>query len=239
MQSLSVVVPCYNESENIKLIIQGFINAVGDKKNIEVILVNNGSTDNSSEVFENELNKIHNNFFKIVLVEKNEGYGHGIITGLKNSNGNLLAWTHADMQTDPVDVIKGYEIFQKLNRSNIFIKGKRLKRRPLEALFTWGMQLVAFFALNIYLDDINAQPKIFTRNFFEKYIENSAPKDFSLDLFILFMAKKYHYEIVELPVIFSKRHAGMAKGGGSWRTRIKLIKRTLLYILELRKKINI
>jgi glycosyltransferase involved in cell wall biosynthesis len=237
MHNLSIIVPCYNESGNIILIINKFIEAIGDRKNIEVIFVNNGSTDNSSIVFESELSAIRNERFKAIFVPVNEGYGHGILKGLEQATGDVLAWTHADMQTDPADVIRGFEIFEKKSNPNIFIKGRRKQRKPLETFFTFGMGIIAFFALNTYLEDINAQPKIFSRDFFTKHVENLAPKDFSLDLFVLYKAKKLHYEIVEIPVFFGKRHAGLAKGGGSWKTRIKLINRTLNYIFELRKSL--
>lgn len=46
---LSIVIPCYNEAENIPLILKRFREIIG-KSNIEVILVNNGSTDNTAEV---------------------------------------------------------------------------------------------------------------------------------------------------------------------------------------------
>lgn len=49
---LSIVVPCYNEAENLPLIYKRFKKVIGERDRIEVILVNNGSKDNSAEVFE-------------------------------------------------------------------------------------------------------------------------------------------------------------------------------------------
>ena len=95
--------------------------------------------------------------------------------------------------------------------------------------------MIASVALKTYLDDINAQPKIFSKNFYNKFIKNRAPYDFSLDLFLLYTAKKNGLKIKEIEVNFAKRIHGEAKGGGSWRTRVKLMKRTLIYIFKLRK----
>ena len=64
------------------------------------------------------------------------------------------------------------------------------------------------------------------------YFQKQAPHDFSLDLFLLYQAKKYGYGIKEIPVYFKKRLHGEAKGGGSWQTRSLLIKRTLRYIIK-------
>lgn len=237
-KSLSIAVPCYNEEKNVPLIIEAFTKAVGDRKNIEVILVNNGSSDDSSAVFSKELSKLENNIFRLVNVEKNQGYGFGILSGLEVANGDVLAWTHADMQTDPVDVVNGFDLYLNQGSEEILVKGKRKNRGVLEFIFTFGMQLIASLALRTYLDDINAQPKIFSKDFYQKFIKDKAPYDFSLDLFILYIAKKNGLIIKEIEVNFAKRMYGEAKGGGSWKTRIKLIKRTISYILKLRKSLS-
>ena len=81
-------------------------------------------------------------------------------------------------------------------------------------------------------DEINAQPKIFNRNliiYFKK-----APKDFSLDLFFLYLVKKKSYEIIEQPVIYKKRTQGVSKGGDSLMGKIKLSIRALKFMIKLR-----
>lgn len=242
---LSIVIPCYNEAGNIPLIIGRLTDIVGKRKDIEVILVNNGSTDNSSKIFETELNACKLDCFRIADIKKNQGYGYGILQGLKEAKGDVIAWTHADMQTDPNDVLIAFDRYKEItentnnNEENkIFIKGKRKNRKALDAFFTWGMQMVAWFALKTYLDDINAQPKMFSREFYETYVADDAPHDFSLDLYVLYKAKKNGYKTIEIPVDFAKRIHGEAKGGGgSWKNRIKLIKRTFAYIFELKQKI--
>ena len=76
---LSVVVPCYNEEENIPLIISKF-NKILEESNekIEVILVNNGSIDDSKKIFEKNILKIKQNI-RVLNIKKNIGYGHGIL----------------------------------------------------------------------------------------------------------------------------------------------------------------
>jgi dTDP-glucose pyrophosphorylase len=236
MKKLSIIVPCYNESKNIPLIISAFQKAIGKRKNIEVILVNNGSTDDSAAVFISGIkNKI---FFKLVNVKKNQGYGFGILSGLEVASGDVLAWTHADMQTDPSDVIRGFDFYQNSADENIFVKGKRKNRAALEFIFTFGMQLIASLVLKTYVDDINAQPKIFSRKFYENFLKTKSPHDFSLDLFALFVAKKNGLKIKEIEVNFAKRIHGEAKGGGSWKTRLKLVRRTFVYIFKLKNNLS-
>ena len=238
MIKLSIVIPCYNESGNIPLIIDRLSGVLNERTDVEVILVDNGSTDDSAKILHLELARHKNSVFRCVTVAENRGYGFGILSGLREAQGEVLAWTHADMQTDPNDVLRALEVFDKHPGEEIFVKGKRKKRKSLESCFTLGMQLVAWSTLGTYLDDINAQPKLFSRKFYETNIEPDAPKDFSLDLYALYQAKNHGCTICEVPVFFNKRVHGEAKGGGSWKTRIKLIRRTLAYTFELSRKIQ-
>lgn len=236
---LSIIIPCYNEEGNIPLIITRLQEIIAMETNIEVILVDNGSTDNSKEVFRQELSKVNQEVFKLNVVPKNLGYGFGILSGLEAASGKVLAWTHADMQTDPADVLKALKVYNQYNDPYTFVKGKRKNRNWLEVVFTFGMQVIANIALKVKLDDINAQPKLFSREFFARFIQSKAPHDFSLDLYALCMAKKHCNSILEIPVMFNKRIHGEAKGGGNWKTRIKLIRRTLKYIWSLSKIIRL
>jgi glycosyltransferase involved in cell wall biosynthesis len=232
---LSIILPCYNEGDNIPVIISSFQEVLPTDISTEILLVNNGSTDHSQEVLEAELASLPSPHpFKVVHVPNNKGYGYGILSGLKAATGDTLAWTHADMQTSPKDVFEAYSIFKSKNDPMTIIKGKRKNRPFSENFFTAGMQWVVLFALGRNINDINAQPKLFSRTFYSSHINEHAPHDFSLDLFLLYQADKYG-RTISFPVFFNKRLHGEAKGGGSFKTRIKLIKRTLSYIFELRK----
>ena len=234
---LSVVIPFFNEQKNIPLVIEAIEQSIPKEMAVEVLLVNNGSTDGSQLVFSECLKNAHD-YFKLVEIKQNQGYGHGILTGLKQAKGEVLAWTHADLQTDLKDLVTGYREYQKFNNLNLIIKGNRKNRRWSEVIFTFGMQVVVLLVLKKWIADINAQPKIFSQSFYRQHFSNEkeVPLDFSLDLFLLFKAKSYGY-IKTIPVFFKQRQHGEAKGGGSFKTRIKLIRRTLSYILSLKKNI--
>jgi len=234
---LSVVVPCYNEALNISLIIDRFKKVIDVNPETQIILVDNGSTDESQFVISTLLRELSENYsgnFKLVHVELNQGYGYGIMMGLMQAGGKLLSWTHADMQTDPLDIIAAYKMYNQEGGHKVLVKGKRKGRALADEFFTWGMQKFCYAALKISINDINAQPKLFNRQFYDDVLNKYAPHDFSLDLYILYHAKKLGYSVLEIPVVFSERKFGKAKGGGSWKTKFKLIKRTIAYILELR-----
>jgi glycosyltransferase involved in cell wall biosynthesis len=234
----SITLPCYNEEQNIPSIFERFQDALGARSDIEVILVNNGSTDNSGPLLAREQEKPENGFAKVVTVTKNQGYGYGILSGLKESKGDFLGWTHADLQTDPLDIVRAVDVFEhRDDAESVLLKGKRINRKLFDGLFTGGMSIVSSLALESKLSDVNAQPKIFHRSFYQSMVDN-APYGFSLDLYILYQANALNLRIIELPVSFEKRLHGESKGGGTIKGKVKLIRRTWAYIFELRKKLR-
>jgi len=233
---LSIVIPCYNEADNIHLLLNNICNTY--KQNTEIILVDNGSTDDTADILENELKSINNDSIKFVKIEENIGYGHGIMTGIKKAKGEVISWTHADLQTDIKDVYNGLELFNlQTNQKTVFIKGVRKKRPFIDSILTLGMGIISSICLRQKLNDINAQPKMFHHSFLKSI--GKPPDDFSLDLYFYYNALINEMKVLEFPVYFGKRLHGEAKGGGgsSILTRIRVIIRTLGYILELRKTI--
>jgi glycosyltransferase involved in cell wall biosynthesis len=236
---VSVVLPCYNESANLPKLFERLEVLGRALPEAKIVLVNNGSTDNSAAILEKELGS-RTEQFKLVNVSANKGYGFGILEGLRACNTPLLAWTHADIQTDPMDVKRAYDLYVKKNEKRIMIKGFRQNRIITEAILSWGMGRLASGVFKLNLSEINAQPKLFEKDFFDE-IEANAPYDFSLDLYFMVMAKMKGVSIYNFPVVFAKRIAGEAKGGSgsSLKTRIKIIKRSIRYIFELNRKIKI
>lgn len=229
---MSIVIPCYNEEKNIPLILERFKKII-EKEDIEIILVNNGSTDNSAVVLEKLL--FNCKFARSVNVTVNQGYGYGIMQGLKKARGEFIGWLHADLQTDPNDALKAYKILEKNNwNKNLYIKGRRKKREPGDKFFSLGMSIFETFYLGKILTDINAQPNIFHRSFFKKW--KNPPKDFSLDLYALYMAKKLKLKIIRINVIFPKRIYGKSSWNTGLYSKIKLSRRTLEFSKKLKKQ---
>ena len=82
-----------------------------DDKDIEIVIVDNGSNDDTQEVLAPLLEKY--TFVTLVNVSVNKGYGYGILEGLKGSSGVILGWTHADLQTDPGDIVEALKFFEE------------------------------------------------------------------------------------------------------------------------------
>lgn len=228
---LSVVIPCYNEEENIPLILDRFGKLI-KRPDIEVILVNNGSTDGSAQVLKELLPKYP--FAKTTLVEVNQGYGYGILQGLKECSGEYIGWTHADMQTDPKDILKALHIIEKV-KEPVFVKGNRKGRPFFDVFFTMGMSLFETCYLRKALYDINAQPNLFPRTFYEEW--ENPPYDFSLDLYALYMAKVKKLKVIRFPVLFPERIYGESKWNTGLAAKWKFIKRTFSFSVKLKKTI--
>ena len=134
---LSIVIPCYNEEKNLPYLISK-LEKILQNKLYEVILINNGSKDKSKEIIDKFKLKYIN--LKSLNLKVNKGYGYGILQGIKISKGELLAWTHSDMQTNPEDILEGIKFFNK-DKKKIFVKGIRKGRPFLDNFFTISMSI--------------------------------------------------------------------------------------------------
>ena len=95
---LSIILPMYNEEKTIKDVLESLPN----QKFIEVIVVNDKSTDGSLK----EIERIKMNLnLKVVNHKVNKGYGSAILTGIKNSRGNVIVTMDSDGQHDPKDLL--------------------------------------------------------------------------------------------------------------------------------------
>ncbi len=231
---MTIVIPCYNEAENIPILLERFSNAIKDR-NIKVILVNNGSNDNTKEVLNNIIPRYR--FADTVLVEVNQGYGYGIKRGLEQCTSDYVGWTHADLQTDPKDVVKAYDIISRCKSEKIYVKGFRRNRPLFDRVFTNGMSLIESAIFKTKLIDINAQPNIFPLEFFKSWTDS--PDDFSLDLYSYYMAEKQGLKVIRYNVLFPERIHGQSKWNtDGLKSKWKFIKRTMCYSVQLKRMIK-
>lgn len=230
----SVVLPVYNEEKNVWLIAEKY-DKINKRIPIEVLFVeDSGSTDNTR----GELKKIAKKYPFVKNVFTNEqGYGISVNNGLKKTTSNVVCWTHSDMQTDPYDTVKAYKLLRKQNSPrNSFIKGRRRGRPLFDSFFTVGMSAFETIILFTGLDDINAQPNMFHKDFLAKVGE--PPKDFSFDLYFYYMAKKLKCEVVRFPVFFKARIHGQSHWNTSLSAKWKFIKRTIDFSFKMKKMLK-
>ncbi len=231
---LSIIVPFYNEAKNISLVLEEF-KKFASAYEFELICVNDGSKDNTKEIFEGLLGTGQYPFLKFISYSQNCGYGHAIMAGVKSAMGDVVAWTHSDMQTPVADVFRAYDIFQKSVNKKILVKGWRINRTLPQIILSFGMAIIASLILRKRLTEINAQPKLFPKQLVP--LLNNPPGDFSLDLFLLCAAKNNGYELKTIKVCFPNRLHGESSWAFSWRSKRKTIWRSIKYIWKLRNKI--
>ena len=103
MQTLSIIIPVYNECESIKSLIIEIENVITNKFKYEVIIINDGSTDNTYELITNEIKNpnvyIYNN-------EINMGQSYSINKGIKLTNYTNIVTIDGDVQNPPKDIMK-------------------------------------------------------------------------------------------------------------------------------------
>tara|TARA_Y100000589_G_scaffold164513_1_gene156371 strand:- start:3089 stop:3787 length:699 start_codon:yes stop_codon:yes gene_type:complete len=225
----SLVIPCFNEEGSLLKI----LNRTKDifiKNKIELIIVNNGSTDKTHSILKNNINKYpHATYIKL---DNNIGYGGGILTGLKECKGKIIGWTHADLQTDPIDCIKAFNNFKNNNKiDKIFIKGNRKDRPFKDQFFTLGMSIFETILFRRLIFDINAQPTIFPKYFYETWI--NPPNDFSIDLYAYYLAIRNNYKVKRINVRFLKRVSGKSSWNRGFISRLKFILRTVKFSFKL------
>lgn len=228
----SLVIPCYNEAANLPLLLER-CKDLGAREGIEVILVDNGSTDDSPAVLARLLPAYPG--CRSVRVEVNQGYGFGILAGLCAARGNILGWTHADMQTDPHDALAGLAYFGA-NPDRVFVKGRRYGRPAMDVLFTAGMSFFETALLAKPMWDINAQPTLFSRHFFETWV--SPPNDFALDLYVYYQARVQGLTVHRVPVRFGPRAHGVSHWNVNWAAKKKFIRRTVDFSLDLKRNLS-
>jgi glycosyltransferase involved in cell wall biosynthesis len=229
---LSIVLPCYNEADNLPLLLEGYRQAWRDLP-AELILVDNGSTDSTAEVLAQELARPDLAFARTVRIPQNRGYGHGLYAGLQAARGEFVAFSHADMQCSPADVFKAYDRLMAAPKPDrTLVKGRRSGREFSAALITVGMSLLASTILLAPLTDINAQPKVFHRSHLDRL--SQPPDGFQFDLYVLYRARQAGLRILTIPVVFGERVHGQSKSAFNIFARYRTVWAIMTYIFRLR-----
>ena len=108
MNKFSLIIPCYNEQNNIDELTNQII-YLNKRVSFDAILIDNGSNDETRKelIKVRENKKIKN--LELVFIDKNIGFGNAIKKGILKSRNDLICYTHADLQTDLNDVLTASE----------------------------------------------------------------------------------------------------------------------------------
>jgi dolichol-phosphate mannosyltransferase len=118
---ISIIIPVYNEADNISALIAEVGRAMSGVEAYEIIYVDDGSNDNTAEVLKQELQQV--NALKVIRHQRSCGQSAAIYTGVKAAKFPFVATLDGDGQNDPADIPRLYEalIQQRENISNLWM----------------------------------------------------------------------------------------------------------------------
>jgi glycosyltransferase involved in cell wall biosynthesis len=230
-KKFSILIPCFNEGKSLGNLLSQII-PLQHEYDLEIILIENGSTDKSIEFFR-KIEGCYKNV-QIVFVEKNRGYGYGIQQGLKVACGDYVGWVHADLQVPPSELKKFFDYIEDLDpKNNLFIKGKRLNRSFFDLFFTAGQSVFNTILFGYRFQDIGAIPTIFSRTLVDDI--EILPNDFSIELFLYLQAMRNNFTIKRIPVPLVERNLGSSSWNNGLKSKLKQSKRIIDASLMIKK----
>ena len=204
---LSVLIPVYNEMENIREILR---RVQATKLAKEIIVVDDGSSDGTREVLKklNGRNKV-----RVILHERNLGKGAALVTGMKEAKGDVLLIQDADLEYDPRDYPALLQPIEEGLADVVY--GSRFLGGPHRVTMFWHLvanQLLTLMTNVLYntiLTDMETGYKVFRK----KVVENMTLRAKRFDFEPEFTAKvlKRNYRIFEVPISFNPRDYSQGK----------------------------
>ncbi|PIR79269.1 MAG: glycosyltransferase family 2 protein [Candidatus Levybacteria bacterium CG10_big_fil_rev_8_21_14_0_10_36_30] len=210
LPELSIFFPFWNEEKNIEKVVTDAISVARDvAETWEIIMVDDGSTDKTSEIAKN-LEKKHKNL-KLIALHPNKGYGAALRAGLEHSQYKYVVFTDGDLQFDFSELTK---FIEKIDSADIVI-GYRKKRKDekifkrlllMNLLKVWDFVLFGF-----YFRDIDCGFKMFTRNALDQ-LGSLRSDGAMITSEILAKSKKKKLKILQVGVEHYPRKYGLQTG---------------------------
>lgn len=213
---ISVIMPAFNEGPRIRA---NLIDALDTFRSLgrpfEIILVNDGSTDDTAAQVHNV--ELEHPEVKLITYTRNGGKGNALKEGWKYARGDLITFVDADMEIHPRQ-LKGFLEAMDEKKVDIVIGSKRhpesiihypLKRR----LLSKGYNLLIRGLFQCNLTDTQPGLKLFKREVLAKEFPKVFVKRYAFDLELLLNSLKDGYTIAEAPIVINyvREHGGRIK----------------------------
>jgi len=224
----SVVLPVYNEKDNLKELYQG-IKAVFDKlaSGYEMIFVDDGSTDRTLEIL--SALKEKDSRLKVVRLRKNFGKSIGYASGFKHAGGDIVVTMNGDGQDDPVEIKK---FIDKINQGYDVVSGwkYRGKGRLDKTIVSRIFNKITSLLTGIKLHDFNCSFKAYRR----EVLENISLYG-ELYRFIPVLISDFGYKITELKIESMPKSHGRSNYNAIRYFKIFLDLVTIVFLTKFKK----
>ena len=222
LKKVTIVIPVFNEAKSLVVLLEelGKINS----KEIEFLLVNNGSTDISvSTMLKQGISKW--NFVESV---DNLGFGGGILLGISHAETKYVGWMPGNLKVDPKDVVKLIEMLTLDEK--IFIKGFRTGRGIKEYIKTFFAGAIQTLILKSNMFDSGGTPTVCVKKFICEL--EAPPTDYVFESYVLYHARKNQLKVIRPHITYGRRRFGESHWQRGIKSEINLLK--LIYISSLR-----
>lgn len=213
---VSLIIPIYNEVDSIHILYEKLLSVLTTiNRTWELILIDDGSTDGSSQILKTLAKKDN----RIVLVKfvKNFGKTPAMNAGLDKARGKIIMFMDADLQNDPQDIPR---LLGKLDEGYDVVSGRRQNRQDelfLRLIPSWFANILIAKVTGVHLRDYGCCLKAFRA----QYIKNAKMYG-EMHRFIPIYAAWQGARITEIPVIHHARAYGYSKYGISRTFRVIL-----------------
>ena len=214
-KTLSIIIPVFNEISFLYKLFEQ-IKKFFNEKYIEVIVVDDGSTDGSSKLLsELKAKKNYKFFFKLIRLDNNSGKGKAIQTGIKNSNGKYVLLQDADLELDCKDAKEMFDMISsnediKCIFGSRYLSGKLKKNNYFFNNLVGKINSIIF---NIFfsqsLSDVHCGLKILHRSVIEKI--NLTINDFGIEIDLASQIVRNNFFIYEYGVSYFFRSKSQGK----------------------------
>jgi len=230
MRGISVVVPVYNESENIALCLEELISVLSPlQEPYEIIFIDDGSSDGTPEI----LTEAAQNNGNVVLIEFRRNFGQtaAMAAGFEHARYEFVVPMDGDLQNDPAEIGKmiekideGYDLVAgwRKNRQDAFIS-RKLPSRIANRIISW--------ATGVSLHDYGCSLKVMRSD-----VAKSIKLYGEMHRFIPALAAEFGAKIAEVPVNHRPRIHGSSKYGISRTIRVILDLLTVKFLLGFAKR---
>ncbi len=208
MDKLYIVIPAYNEQENIRDVINQWYPIIDKLQNdSKLLVIDDGSKDDTLRIIKDESKiKVH----LIPISKTNSGHGATILFGYKyaiDKGADYIFQTDADGQT----LSEEFSQFWNMRKQHDMLIGNRIKRQDglSRVLVSQVLKLVLFLSFHVLITDANTPYRLMKTKTLKKYI-SLIPKDYNLTnviIAVIFARKKKRVKY--LPITFLPRQGGV------------------------------